>query len=174
MKTSMIHFGIVVGAVLALGIGYLFWYGAVSSKSAEVASLQEQITSTTETVSRIASTKAALARLAVDEAKVQGYFVSESGVVAFINALQAIGTSQQSTVTVTSVSTGGTKARPALTFELGVDGPFDAVMRTVGAVEYAPYAITVTGLAVREDATNKWHADLGLSVGSITATTTKP
>lgn len=174
MKTSMIHFIVVAGAVLALGIGYLMWYGTVSQKSAEVASLQAEITSASETVSRIASTKAALARLATDEAKVQSYFVSEAGVVAFINALQALGTAQQSTLSVTSVSAGGTKARPALTFDLAIDGPFDAVMRTVGAVEYAPYAITVTGLAVRQDATSTWHADLGLSVGSVPATATTP
>lgn len=156
-------------------IGYGVSYIAISDKSAAVTLLQSQIDTKTGAVSRIATTRAALAEIAGDETIVQGYFVPETDVVAFINSLETRGRTQGATVSVLSVSTGGTRTRPTISFLLSIKGTFDAVMRTIGAIEYAPYAISIPTLSMNQDAKNSWHADLTLLVGSVSvaiATTT--
>lgn len=167
MKSPLTHFVIALVVGGAALIGYGVWYTTVSAKSTEVAQVQSQITTATESVGRIAAARAALTEIAGDEAKIQGYFVSETGVVAFINTLESLGLSQKAAVTVLSVSAGSSYAHPTLLLSLSIKGTFDAVMRTVGAIEYAPYAISVSTLSVGQDAKSSWHADLGLIVGSV-------
>lgn len=173
MRSPFIHFlaALVVG-LMAAGL-YSVWYGAVSHKSQQVAALESQISDANKNVSRIASARAALAEMANDEANVQGYFVPEAGVVTFINTLEQLGLVEKSTVSVLSVSTSGTKAQPVLLLSLSVTGNFDAVMRTVGAIEYAPYDLSIAKLSVEQGEKNAWQADVSVTVGSApTATTT--
>jgi len=167
MRPSIIHFLIALAVTVGTLAGYGVWYAAVSSKSREVADVQNQITVATENVSRITAARAALAEIAGDEAKVQDYFVSESGVVAFINALESIGLAEKAPVSVLSVGAGGTPVRPTLQLSLSLRGTFDAVMRTVGAIEYSPYDLSVTSLSVGQEAKDSWHATLSIVVGSV-------
>jgi hypothetical protein len=44
-------------------------------------------------------------------------------------------------------------------------------MRTVGAIEYSPYDLSVSGFSLNQDAENGWQATVGLVVGSIKAET---
>jgi len=166
MTSSLRHIIIAVVIASATLIGYGVWYSIISAKSTAVADLQNSIATKTETANRIAATRASLADIASDEAIVQNYFVPETSVVAFINSLEGKGKAQRATVSVLSVSTGGTAAHPALTLALTVKGTFEAVMRTVGSIEYAPYDLSITSLGVVQDAKNSWHADLKLLVGS--------
>jgi len=172
MKTPFMHLilsGIICVAVL---VGYSMWYAVITAQSAAVTSLQNQINAKTETVNRANTTRVALAEIASDEIAVQSYFVPESGVVTFIDSLEAQGRSFGAALNVLSVSTEGTTAQPMLVLSLSIKGTFDAVMRTLGAIEYAPYAISVTTLSVVQDAKNSWHADLKIRVGSSIASTT--
>lgn len=176
MKSSLSHFLIALAVCVGTLTSYGIWYSTVSNKSTEVASVQNQIIIATENASRIAAARAALAEIAGDEAKVQSYFVSEAGVVGFINTLEALGVSQKATVSVLSVATGGSPTRPTLQLALSVKGSFDAVMRTVGAIEYSPYDLSISTLSVGQDAKDSWHATLSLTVGSVppTAVTSTP
>ncbi len=167
MKSPSIHFLLTIVVCLATVAAYGFWYSVVSSKSAEVAGLQDQITTESENVSRIASARVALAEIAGDEKAIQGYFVSEADVVSFINDLEQRGFAEKATVHVLSVSQGGSPSRPALLVALTIKGTFDSVMRTVGDIEYAPYALSITSLSVGNDGKNVWHADLNVTVGSV-------
>lgn len=174
MRSPLVHFA----AALLIGAGvtaaYGVWYATVSRASQHVARLQTRIDDANTDIGRIASARAALAEIADDEERVQSYFVPESGVVAFITTLERLGLKQGSTVKVLSVSTAGTPARPLLMLTLSVAGTFDAVMRTIGAVEYAPYDLSVSRLSVTLAEKNIWQANLSLSVGSApVATTTK-
>ncbi len=173
MKSPLSHLAIVLSLTLLLGVAYGFWYVAVADKSREVADLQDQITTTVETVSRIAAARASLAQVANDEKKVQGYFVSEGDVVSFIKVIEAQGAAQDTEVSVRSVSAGGTQAHPTLQLTLTLKGAFDAVMRTVGAIEYAPYSISIVSLTIGQDAKDAWHADVNLVVDSLATTATK-
>ena len=181
MKSPSIHLLLAFLACIAIIIGYGFWYAAVENKSAAAARLEKQIVVKTETTSRVASARASLAEIAGDEASMQNYFVSETGVVAFINNLEAQGKKLGATVDVLSVAASGGRAsldsarhdsaesgtQPTLTFSLSVKGSFDSIMRTVGAIEYAPYDLTISALSVGQDGKDGWHADLSLLVGSV-------
>jgi len=154
---------VVAGAAVS---GYAAWFHAISQKSSYVASLQNQIVTESGNVNRIAAARVALTEIAGDETNVQNYFVSESEVVTFINGLEALALAQKATVSVLSVSTGGTPAQPTLLLALTIQGTFDAVMRTVGAIEYAPYDVFISKLGVQQDAKDSWNATLSLVVGS--------
>jgi len=157
-------------------IGYGFWYAAIEAKSAAVAELKDEVTTKNENAGRIASARASLAELSGSEEIIQGYFVPETGVVAFINNLEAQGRRQGTTVSVLSVSTSATEKPPTLVFSLTISGSFDAVMRTVGVIEYAPYDLSISALAITHDGKSSWRADLTILVGSAPASvaTTTP
>lgn len=160
---------VIAGIALA---GCRFWYAAVAEKSKAVADLQGQIAAKTTSLQRGTSARAALAEMANDEAVLQKYVVPGTGVVAFIEELQSQGNSLGSTVNVLSVSTGSVNTQPTLILALSVTGTFDAVIRTIGAIEYAPYKLSVSGLSLEQDGRNSWHATMDLIVGSSNATTT--
>lgn len=149
----------------ALG-SYAAWYAVVSSESQHVADLQAQIDAANKNASRIAAARIALSEIADDEATVQGYFVPEAGVVSFINNLEQMGTMEKSDVSVLSVSAAGTSTQAVLLLTLSITGTFDAVMRTVGLVEYAPYDLFISRLSVTQLDKNSWQASVSLSVGS--------
>lgn len=169
MKSPLLHLIFASLACALMLVGYGVWYAAVEAKSVAVANLENQISTKTETESRITSTRASLAEIAGDEATLQSYFVPETGVVAFIDHLDTQGKTLGATVSVLSVATSDAGARPELTLTLTVKGTFDAVMRTIGAIEYAPYDLSISRLSLQQNAKNKWHADLNLHVGSVSA-----
>lgn len=169
MKSPFAHLILASLVCVALLTGYGFWYAAVEAKSVAVANLEKQIVTKTETESRITSTRASLAEIAGDEAALQSYFVPETGVVAFIGHLETQGQTLGATVNVLSVATDNTSVQPVLRLALTIRGTFDAVMRAVGAIEYAPYDLFISRISLEHDAKNKWHADLNLQVGSVPA-----
>lgn len=166
MRSPLVHLLIAIAVMLGTIVAYGTWYSVVSNESAVVASIQDQITTASENMKRIAAARAALAEIAGDEAKVRSYFVSEDSVVSFIDSLQSTGKNLKADVAVQSVAKGGTPAQPTLAFVLSVSGTFDAVMRTIGAIEYAPYDVIVTSLSVSEDDKHVWHSTVNLTVGS--------
>ncbi len=166
MKASLARLFLAL-AVFAGALGaYGVWYQTVSAQSAVVADLENQISQKTETSARIASARAALTEVAGDEAAVRSYFVSPTNVVGFIDDLQARGRALGATVSVLSVNTDTASAHTALTLSIKAVGSFDAVMRTVGAIEYAPYDISLGTVGVGLDNRGVWHADVALSVGT--------
>lgn len=169
MKSPFFHAILACSVCVVMIIGYGVWYSVIKAKSAAVAHLENQIILKTETASRIASARTSLAEIAGDEASMQEYFVPETGVVAFINTLEALGQAQGTTVSVLSVSTSNAGTRPALTLSITVKGTFDAVMRTVGAIEYAPYDLSISTLSLGQEDSKSWHANLTLLVGSVSA-----
>lgn len=156
-------------------VSYGIWYSAVSNKSQAVADLQARIDDAQKNVNRIAKARAVLAQIATDEAKVKSYFVPESGIVGFIDMLEARGQGENASVSVLSVATGGSPSKPVLLLTVSLEGTFDAVMRTIGSIEYAPYAVSISSLSVASADAPSWHATLSLVVGSVpvrSATTT--
>jgi hypothetical protein len=174
MKSPVFHLIVAFVVAIAAIVGYGFWYNAVSAKSSDVASLQSQISSQAEAVNNIVSTREALTEIAGDEASMQNYFVPGSSMVTFIDGLEAQGRTQGTTVSVLSVSTGSTSVQPTFTLALTIKGTFDAVMRTVGAIEYSPYDLSISEFSMRQEGKNVWHADLNLLVGSSVIATSTP
>ena len=148
MKAPFFHLVVALPVCVIVLIGYGVWYAAVSAKSAEVVELQRAIDTKTETVNRIAATRATLASIADDETIVRGYFVPETGVVSFIDELEARGEERGTAISVLSVSTSGAgAARPMLVLALSVKGTFDAVMRTVPPKRATASAIRSSSVA---------------------------
>lgn len=154
---------------VALSIGYGILYANVEAESVVVANTEKQIVANTETENRIASTRASLAEIANDEASIQSYFIPETGVVSFIDALQTQARELNATTSILSVSMSGTGIRTTLKTALSIKGTFDSVMRTIGAIEYMPYDLSISVLSLDQDTKNVWHADLNLAVGSMPA-----
>lgn len=167
MKTPLMHLLIALSILVAVFVGQGFWYSIIAGKSSDVAALQSQINEKSEAASRVASSRAELAKIADDEIAVKSYFVSENDIVSFIDDLQERGLSQKTIVKVLSVSAGGTNARPTLSLAVTVIGAFDAVMRTVGSIEYSPYDLSISKLSVMKSDKKTWSANLELIVGSI-------
>lgn len=174
MRSPFIHFLLAFAAFSGALSAYGVWYATVSTKSADVASQEAQIAAAGVNVGRITLARAALSEIEGDEASMQDYFVSESSVVTFINKLESLGSANAATVTVLSVAKGAA-ARPSLVLTLSIKGTFDAVMRTIGAIEYVPYSVSVSSLSVVQDTKNVWHADLSLIANSaaVASTTAK-
>ncbi len=169
MKSTFWHLVSALIVCIVVLVGYGIWYGAITAKSAVVADLQNQIDAKTETAHRITAARATLAGIAGDEATVQNFFVPESGVVAFIDVLEKKGKVHGAAVSVSSVATAGTPAQPTIAFAFTIEGTFDAVMRTVGSIEYAPYDLSVSALSLSQGDKRSWHADIKLLVGSVPA-----
>lgn len=170
MKSPLTHI-VIASLVCVLTIAwYGFWYDTVRDKSTVVALLENKIVTKTETAARIASAHASLVEIAGDEASMRSYFVPETGVVAFIDNLETQGKKIGTVVSVLSVSTSDAETQPTLTFALTINGKFDAVMRTLGAIEYAPYDLSVSTLSIQQDGKNGWSANVSLRVGSVSAT----
>ena len=155
---------------IAALIGYGVCYNLVIAKSAEVASLENEITQKSGDASRIAAAQVALAEISGDEAAVQNYFVSQAAIVGFNDGLEALGRTFGSNVTILSESAGATSVQPIFTFALTIKGTFDAVMRTVGAIEYSPYDLTISTLGIGQDGAASWHANMNLVVGAVSGT----
>ena len=167
MRSPLVHLIAALILCTISFVGYGVWYAAIAEKSAAVADLENRINIKTDTASRIASARAALAEISGDEAAVRSYFIPETGIVAFIDSLQSHGRAHGAAVSVLSVSSGGTSAHPTFIFAITIKGSFNSVMNTVGAIEYLPYALSVSSLSLGQDGKNSWHAALNLLVSSV-------
>lgn len=167
--THLVFWSLVCIASLA---SYSYGYAVLAKTSAAVAELQAQIDAKTESANRIASARLILSEIAADEAVVRGYFVPEAGVVSFIDNLEARAAAQKAAMRVLSVATGSVGEQPTLVLSLALDGTFDAVMRTIGAIEYAPYNLYLSSLSLSENGKGIWHAEFGITVGSVSANAT--
>lgn len=172
MKKSLVTL-LVVFMVCGIALySYSLWYGVVVDLSTTVAMAERKIAQLSEDATRTEALRATLKEIEGDEQLVQGYFVSEDRVAAFIDGLEARGRALGAKVTVTSVADADSNGHSGLALVLLVKGDFDAVMRTVGAIEYAPYDLSITSLILTHDITGGWHADVKLTVGSAPAAAT--
>lgn len=166
MKSTLSQLIVAACISIASLVGYGIWHTVLSAKTAEVANLEGAILTKTEKANRLAATRTMLADIAGDEAAIREYFVPETGVVAFIDSLESHGRTLGGAVSVSSVSVDNTPTLPLLTLSLSIKGTFDSVMRTIGAIEYVPHALSISEIALIQDDKNKWQANLVFVVGS--------
>lgn len=88
------------------------------------------------------------AAISADSKKVLAdYFVDTAGVVAFLEGIQSVGTTTGARITVDSVERDSGDAS-RLVLSIRADGSFDSVMRTMGAIEYGPHALTLSNASL--------------------------
>ena len=147
------------------GVAYSFWYQAVVAASANAASLASSIASANQVSQAARAARSAQNGLGGSEDAVNHYFLAESDVVPFLEALQAAGTAAGAQVVVSSVGAAAGKTN-TLAVSLHITGSFNAVARAAGAIEYAPYALTEQSLVFGNEGKGVWHADQSISVGT--------
>jgi hypothetical protein len=170
MKYSFTQLGFALILLVIAILGYTSWLFTVQAASTKASLLASQIDGQSENATRDTEAANTLASLAKESAQIQNTFIGTQDIVPFLEALQTKGASLGTTVSVGSVSAMPTP-RPHLQLSLTIKGTFDAVMRTVGTIEYAPYDIEVTSFALNDDATtnttatSSWTANANISVG---------
>jgi hypothetical protein len=129
---------------------YAFWYVAVGDASVEAAALSKEIQAKGLESSRVSGAKDALALLADDEASMRGYLVRQEDIVPFLSMLEEKGSFLGSVLEVASVSeeTSAGSGRGRILLALKITGSFDAVLRTLGAIEYGPYDSSVSNITL--------------------------
>lgn len=172
MTPSFIRLMLACAVALIALLGYSAWYGVVAGESSAVASMEGEIEAKSAARSRVAAARAVLAEIAGDEATIREYFVPDTGAVSFIDGLEARGRAQGADISVRSISTGKANAHAAFLLTVSIAGAFNAVMQTLGSIEYAPYDLSVANLVLNKNASGTWQATADLAVGLTHATTT--
>jgi len=167
MKSSLSHMLIWVCICATTFVGYGFWHSIIANKSIAVENMQNQIDTKIEMVDRIASARTTLADVSGSEIAIQSYFIAETEIVSFIDTLEAYARAQNATMKVLSVSTSKAGTQPTLAFLLTINGTFDAIMRTVGTIEYAPYNLSIAKLSFGKGEKSSWNANVEILVGSM-------
>jgi Tfp pilus assembly protein PilO len=155
-------------ACLVAGGAYGVWYSAVADASAEGARLETELKNREAAGGRAATARRSLEELAEQESRVASYLVSSSEIVPFLESLEGVGDVLGAEVDVVSVGDSpDTSGRIPLS--LSISGSFNAVMRTVGAIEHHPNDVRVTSLTLDtpqgDAASSEWTANVTFSVG---------
>jgi hypothetical protein len=156
--------------------GYGLAYRTLGSISDEVISLTAQVAGKNADAAQALGAEKELTKLATQEAQIHGYFVASSDIVPFLESLQNMGAGTGVKVNVAAVAENKTP-RPHLDISLKITGPFDAVVRTVGAIEYSPHDIQVTTLALDATPGEKetiWTASMAMRVGTASSSSAMP
>ncbi len=169
MTRSTIHLAFAITCFALAALAYFAFFSALMLMRNDAASLTAEVAAMNATASDDQFAAHERASIIAAESTITGYFVDPDNIVAFLEGVQALGASEGATVTVSSVTASPTP-RPHLDLALRVEGSFDAVVRTTGAVEYEPYDIETESYALTSSDAH-WTGDLTVSVGT-TATST--
>ncbi|KND50130.1 MAG: hypothetical protein AB203_04060 [Parcubacteria bacterium C7867-008] len=167
MKKPLTHL-IIAGILLLIAVGaYGVWFVMVDTENAKARALATEIETKSQDASRIAEAKAALAALALNETAVSSHFISPNDVVPFLGSLGSTGAALGSKVDVVSVGADPVSSGQGhLTLSIRITGSFDAVLRTLGAFEYAPYDVSLSNLSFDRSGESGWSAAVTLRVGT--------
>jgi hypothetical protein len=170
MKRKSLSFFILVLFFFVVSlVAYGVWYNLVTSMGSRVSELASQIDARSDQSAQMLSAQKTLAALGLEDIVFERYFVSQDDVVPFLARLEATGRSLGSTVEVVSVSPEPMKGDPRLTVNLSLEGTFESVLRTLGAIEHGPYDIASTNFSLEKRVSGEsslWSATVTLSVGS--------
>ncbi|MGK2908740.1 MAG: hypothetical protein ACSLE1_02925 [Sphingobium sp.] len=169
-RRAIIQLAIALLVLAGVCGAYAFWYVQVGKESAEAASLAEQIRMRVQDSARAKEAEKALASLASDEASIRGYLIRQEDVVPFLGTLEGMGSRFGSSVEVVSVSSEDGPARGRVLLSLRIAGSFDAVVRTLGAIEYGPYDSAVQNVTLdtstSEGGGRSWTASATFAIGT--------
>lgn len=170
MSRSLAQLLVALGVLAVVAGLYALWYYEVQHEAKKSGELQAQIQTTIDGAVTAAETSDTLASLAADEAAIESYRIKLADIVTFLERIEGTGRSLNSSVEVVSVADKpGNDGRMALSVR--VIGSFDAVLRTLGAIEYGPYDSKITNLTFDTPPNGgAWTAVVALSVAVDTAT----
>jgi hypothetical protein len=177
MKSFKPFLPLVIAAVIFGGAvgAYAFGYYELLASVKQAATLTQTVAAKKVATARLMTARAQLSTLADDEARLQQYTIDKNTIVPFLETLQSAGKPYGASVSVLSVADEKTGTHGRVSLSLSIAGSFDAVMRTLGTIEYAPYDGIVKSATLSTAATGTtpvWNASVVYSVS--VATSTKP
>jgi hypothetical protein len=178
---TFIPFFMAVAVFIASVILYVGGYYLLDHFTARADELATQVNVKNQALENATRAHSAISSLTTEQGSVDQYLITKQEVVSFLESLQGVGAPLGAKVNVLSVSDQKDKTRSRIQLQLSVTGSFDAVMRTLGAIEYAPYDGVMSNVTlntgVGDGGTTTGSAWTGLatySVGVRSATSTKP
>lgn len=175
-RTPYIHLA-AAGLFLLVALGaYAFWYRHVSKLSTQAAELTGQLQMVGDAGGRASSVRRELDLVTQQETEIYQRFVGSNTIVTYLEAVEATGRGLGAEVEVISVGDAPTRANhPAeLQMALRITGSFDAVMRTLGAIEYQAYATSLSSVTLDTPTGANWTAAATFLVGKPPAATSTP
>lgn len=148
MKGPAVHLGISVLVLAAAAGAYAFGYLQVTNAKQEAANLASAIAAREAEQERGASARSRLAEVAADEEFLASRLVADADIVAFLEGLEGAGDEFGAIVKVASVSGDSAAADGRITLALSIEGSFAAVMKTLGVIEYGPYALSPRDVSI--------------------------
>jgi hypothetical protein len=167
-RTPLIHL-IAAGLFLLAAIAaYAFWYRHVNALSSEAAELSAQLQTLGDAGGRASSVRRDLEEVGRQEADVYRRFVGTDTIVTYLEAVEATGRGLGAKVTVVSVADAPARAGhpPELQMAFQITGSFDAVMRTLGAIEYQAYDTTLSNVTLDTPTGDNWTAAANFLIGT--------
>lgn len=159
------HFIFVLILFIALVGVYVAWHGIVVGARTSVYETASAIEAKTREAKQIADIQERIASFFNDESALETHFVSSDTVVSYLQELEELGSTLGTTLEVVSVTNDPGQGR--LSISLQIEGSFDAVMRTVGVIEYGQYDAMITTLNIEKMVDSAlWSATGTLSVGT--------
>ncbi|HFC11110.1 MAG TPA: hypothetical protein ENJ75_02925 [Candidatus Kaiserbacteria bacterium] len=176
MKKSARNLFSLMLTILIVVLGaFWWWHNHVNEVVASVNVLSQEIQNTHGALKHADTEKMILSGLSGEESSIKSYFVADTDIVSFLNVLETAGRASGAKVSVASVSPKTDSKRPMLTVSVKVKGNFDAVMRTVGAIENVPYYAIIKTITLEHATVLKktyWSAVFTMEVGSVAGTST--
>lgn len=154
--------------LLALG-AYGITFQKVSSLQKESFALDADIAALTNKEKGIAQAQQTLNALAAQEEKVNTHLVSDTTVVDFLNTVEGLQTTRDVVIDVVSVAAQD----DAFVLNLTVEGPFQEVVQTIGALNNLQTQMTLAGASLstivkKENDSRLWSASLTYTVARNT------
>ncbi|HYD92994.1 MAG TPA: hypothetical protein VEB18_00860 [Candidatus Paceibacterota bacterium] len=166
MKNPALSHTVIAVLLAVVSIGaYWFWLARVEATAEDARSLAAQIEEKSGARALSATARLAAEELAEGEAFVATHAVSEEDVVAFLETLEVMGRTHGASVDIASVSD---VENGRITIALSIEGSFEAVMRTIGALEHGPYAGATGALSLDARGDSSWRATYRMSVAALT------
>ncbi len=165
-RFTLIQLSLALALLVGSCVAYGFWYAGVRAMSARSEALNIELGERTADSARVIAAKEALQNLAADEATVRQYLIRPGDVVAFLEELEGTGSALGATVEVVSVSAEQGTGRGTIALSTKITGSFDAVLRTLGAIEYGPYDSRITGLTFDTVSPGAWTAAASFTIGT--------
>lgn len=148
MKGPAIHLSIAVIALLAALGAYALGFMLVTDAKGKATELAAAIAAKEAEQARGASARSRVAEVASDEEFLASRLVAEADIVAFLETLESAGDPYGATVKVASVADDAGEER--LSLALSIEGSFEGVMKTLGAIEHGRYALAPKDVSLVE------------------------
>lgn len=166
MNRVLTHLVIALVLLALCVAGYIAAFLAVEKTRDQIAEVSGKTVALMEDQERIKEAQGALAALSQNESRITGYFLNEKEIVSFLEEVESAGEALGANVTVVAVNNERGTTPSRVSVALRITGSFDAVMRTIGVIEYEPYDGVITTITMDDQGEGVWGASVTYSVGT--------